>query len=453
VSRFAALACALAAACSRAPELALAIRLPADQRGLAAVTRVNLSAARDGVPLAQASFPATATTVSLSGITHGPRTVITLDGVDSSSAVIARGRTCPIDFEASGMSAPLYFAPTNFFAPTAGAPTIVRQHPIALALTDGTVLIAGGADPSGAVLSSSEWFAPGAATFSAGAVTLAHARWRAEAVELSAIGLVLITGGVGPDGSALADGELYDEGQEQLLALADPLLDRRVGHRVVVLGDGRALLTGGAATDGGAPLTTTLVIYVLSDGTYQVSAGPQLVEARREHAATVAVGIPILFGGYGASGAPLDSVEAVDPASASTTVAHLAHARAGATASLLGDGSVLLVGGVGADGAPLGNAELFNPVTRSTTVYAMAAARRGHTATVLADGRVLVAGGLDASGAPIASVELFAEGVGFLTERSLGSARGGHAAVPLCDGTVLIVGAVDGAELYSEPAN
>ena len=57
--------------------------------------------------------------MSLHGVSHGARTVISLDGVDDSGTLIARGKTCPIDFEASGTTAPLYFAPTNFFAPTA----------------------------------------------------------------------------------------------------------------------------------------------------------------------------------------------------------------------------------------------------------------------------------------------------------------------------------------------
>ena len=161
------IAAALLAAggCAAPPELRLAIRLPDDRHLLSAVTELNLSALRDGVVLARGSFAAAAGYVSLAGVSHGPRTVITLDGVDSRGNVIARGRTCPLDFEAAGTTAALYFAPTNFFAPTAGAPAVARDRPVALPLGDGTVLIVGGADPAGAVVGGSELFVPGAAAF------------------------------------------------------------------------------------------------------------------------------------------------------------------------------------------------------------------------------------------------------------------------------------------------
>jgi hypothetical protein len=231
-----------------------------------------------------------------------------------------------------------------------------------------------------------------------------------------------------------------------------------VGHRVVLLNDNRAFVSGGTDAQG-TLLASTVLIYVDGTGANQIAAGPTMSEPRRDHAATVAIGVPMVFGGRNAKGAVLDSIEALDiSAAASATpadpIAHLTTPRAEATASLLSDGTILIVGGVDGSGAPLDTAELFNPITRTTTVYSMAVKRHGHSATVLSDGRVLVAGGRDtASGTPITSVELFAANVGFLTERSLGTARADHAAVSLCDGTVLVVGGGAGAELYSEPAN
>ncbi|MDB4966524.1 MAG: hypothetical protein JWN44_2213 [Myxococcales bacterium] len=449
----------LVAACGRPPDLALAIRLPDDRRLLAAVAKINMTATRDGVVLASSSNSASASTVSLSGVSPGARTVISLDGVDATGILIARGKTCPVAFGASGTTAPLYFAPTNFFAPTAAMPTTTRSGAVALALDDGTVLVAGGADDAGLALATTDLFTPGSAVFAASSPALNHARAGAQAVALSAVG-VLVVGGVDTSNVVVADAELYSETQRAFLPISDPRLDGRVGHRLVALPDGSALVSGGSGGDAApAPLAGTLILEVRSDGTARVSQGPTMIDARREHAATVAIGILMVFGGYGANGEPLDSIEAVDPAGSAARAGRLQYARAEATASLLPDGSILIVGGVGTDRLPLENAELYNPITRSTTIYPMAANRRGHTATVLTDGRVLVAGGITAdkktgTSAKTTSVELFGgSSVGFLTERSLGTARAGHAAVSLCDETVLVVGGNAGAEIYSQPAN
>jgi hypothetical protein len=458
------LACAIAllaamamAGCGDDPELVLQIRLPPDDQGLfQAVTQLNVTASRDDVVLAQESFPPNTSTVSLTGVSHGPRTIIELEGVDSSNQVIAFGRTCPLDFEGPNTVAPLYFAPTSFFAPTAGAPA-ARYHPVGAALSDGTVVIVGGADREGTALASVELFAPGAATF-APLADHTIARKRAESAWLPDVGL-LIVGGQDAAGQLIAGGELFLESQRQFLTIGDPRLER-IGHQVVTLPDGRALVTGGL-TGGTTPATATalataLYIAVMDDGTYKVSPGPMLAEARSGHAATVAVGTPIVFGGYGAGGVPLDSIEAVDIAyGMSQVIARMQTPRAEATASVLRDGSILLVGGIGPDGRPLADAELFNPITRSTERYGLAVARHAHSATVLADGRVLIAGGSKDEApssedeVPSLEVELFVPGTGFVTERRLGTARADHLAVPLCDETVLLMGGADGAELYT----
>jgi hypothetical protein len=306
----------------------------------------------------------------------------------------------------------------------------------------------GGSDDTGAPLATTDLFTPGSALFAASTPLLNQARAGAQAVALSSVGL-LVVGGVDARGTTIPDAELYSATQNAFLPVSDPRLDGRVDHRVNVLSDGTVFVTGGSH-DGKTPLATTLILDVRSDGTARVSAGPTLAEARRRHAAIVAIKVPIVFGGFDAANAPLDSIEAIDFDKASASViGHLQYARADATASLLNDGSILIVGGVGRDGAPLTSAELYKPITRSTTVHEMATARDGHTATVLTDGRVLVAGG---SVDHPTSVEMFASS-GFVTERSLGTARAGHAAVSLCDETVLVVGGGAGAEIYSQPAN
>src|SRR6187551_3411246 len=88
------------AGCGDEPELVLQIRVPPDDQGLFnAVTQLNLTASRDDVVLAQRSSSGGTASVSLVGVTHGPRTIIALEGVDSSNQVIAFGQTCPLAFE------------------------------------------------------------------------------------------------------------------------------------------------------------------------------------------------------------------------------------------------------------------------------------------------------------------------------------------------------------------
>jgi len=75
--------------------------------------------------------------------------------------------------------------------------------------------------------------------------------------------------------------------------------------------------------------------------------------------------------------------------------AAFASSAAGATATLLPDGTVLIAGGETADVyITVGSAELFGPATQTFKATAsMTAARNSHTATLLNNGKVLIAGG------------------------------------------------------------
>ena len=238
-ARVALLAAAAVAGCGDDPELVLQIRLPPDDQGLfQAVTQLNLTASRDDVVLAQRSFPATTSSVSLTGVSHGPRTIITLEGVDRSNQVIAFGRTCPLDFEGPNTVAPLYFAPTNFFAPTADTPA-ARYQPVAAALSDGTVLIVGGHDEQDDALASAELFVPGAATFRADRGS--HRRAQARCVGLAARRRPADRRRPRRRPTQpIAEAELFLETQRQFVPIADPRLEGRIGHQVVTLPDGRA---------------------------------------------------------------------------------------------------------------------------------------------------------------------------------------------------------------------
>lgn len=444
---------AIVSGCARTPEVELRIRLPADHRLLADIARIDLHAERDGRVVSEQSFGGSVSYVSVSGVPYGPRTQLVLEGLTAAGDVIARGRSCPFDYEAGHRGIDLYFAPTNFFAPTAGAPAMDRRHPIALQLDSGSVLLAGGAGASGP-LDSTEIYSPGTGTFAAAPQLLTHARDHAELATVAGIG-ALVVGGLDALGLALPDGDVWSDASGQFVPLQSQALGARVDHCAVALPDGRVLVTGGRSAAAGA-LASSVFVDLLPDGTAVVAPGPPLVTARRAHAAVVAVGAAVLIGGYGGDGAPLTTLEALGPgaggAAVFSTIAAMRYPRADATATVLSDGSILITGGVDGTMAPRADAEVYNPITRTTTTYSLFAARHGHTATPLAGGRVLIAGGTGSDGKPLAAVELFAPGIGFVSERPLGVARAGHVAVPLCDGTVLVAGGGAGAEIYNPPA-
>ena len=262
----------------------------------------------------------------------------------------------------------------------------------------------------------------------------------------------LLTGGVDSSGNSLDSAELYHAANGTFEPVVSQSLGARSQHRANVIAGDRVILTGGYGADHVA-VATTAIVSVQTDGSSQATPGPPLTVARAAHASIVAIGTPVVIGGYDATGHALASIEALSIADdgdigAFQLVAQLQFARAETTATLLADGSVLVVGGIGSSGAPRVDAEVYNPITQSTRVYTLATPRSRHTATLLPDGRVLIIGGVGADGALVANNELFVVDVGFVSEQPLLAAREGHLALPLCDGSVLVTGGAADAELY-----
>ncbi|KYG11324.1 hypothetical protein BE21_57850 [Sorangium cellulosum] len=371
-----------------------------------------------------------------------------------------------------------------------------RRDHAATPLLDGRVLVTGGGGPGGSI-DGAEVFDPGAGKWLS---LQSMPRSRAEhTATLLRNGQVLVAGGseLDADGSlraAIDDAELLDPNAGMWPSL-DPLRTARSSHTATLLPDGRVLVAGGDASDGGAnlgPIVDSTEVFDPDSGTWHVVG--RMDRARASHTATLLLDGRVLVAGGRASGeigslshaelfdpdsgtwriaSPmnaardqhtatllddgkvlvaggrtertlLESAELFDPASERwELVAPMREPRYAHTATLLPNGQVLVAGGSGPDGV-LHGAEVFDPaIGRWLSLGPMIAARARHTATLLKDGRVLVAGGLDAAGA-LDSAEVFIPDAGRWTP--LGSMHTGriqHTATLLSDGQVLVVGGAD----------
>jgi hypothetical protein len=310
-----------------------------------------------------------ATAGDLVDVRDAPSITILPDG-----RVLVVGGSAP--FEVDSIEAPeaprraeVFDSMTGLSSPS-GELAAPRRFHAAVALSDGRVLVIGGADPAraGSATTAEAWD-PATGTFSP------SGRLSAGRLEPSATllpdGRVLVLGGYSPPpegggwGTLLPSAEAWDPATGRS-SPAGTLAEARVWHTATLLGDGRVLVIGGSS--------------VGADGV-----------------------------------SPRASAEIWDPETATFSPAGtLATARASHTATLLPDGRVLVVGGTGptADGsARLASAELWDPLTATFSPAGdLAEGRDGHSATLLADGRVVVLGGSGAKdGATLASAEVWAD--------------------------------------------
>ncbi|MGD0076790.1 MAG: kelch repeat-containing protein, partial [Candidatus Binataceae bacterium] len=141
-----------------------------------------------------------------------------------SGEVLIAGGCCGGSGDIRLASTELYDPVTNSFAAAANAAAmnVSRENATATLLLSGQVLIAGGLGDNSVVLASTELYDPTTNTFAPAAdtATMNEARYLATATLLPS-GEVLITGGLGGDGSVLASTELYDPLTNSFAAPAD----------------------------------------------------------------------------------------------------------------------------------------------------------------------------------------------------------------------------------------
>jgi hypothetical protein len=303
----------------------------------------------DGAPLASAAiFDPSTGTWARTGDLITPRGLPLLVALPDGRALVAGGfATAQGDAERALASAELYDPVTGAWT-DAGSMSATRVYASALLLSDGRVLVAGGASPS-EYLASTEIFDPETGAWAESGTMLTP---RAGGMARLSDGRVLIAGG----GSRAA--EVFDP-STGIWSGTGPMITSRDDVQAVTLDDGRVLVSGGGHDFGSAS-----ELYDAVTGWW--SAAASMLEGRSGHAAVVlSTGQVLIAGGQPGDGQqPLKTAEIYDPVADSwRATASMTDGRLGPSAVLLRDGRVLVAGGFGSGFAPLGSAELFDPLT------------------------------------------------------------------------------------------
>ncbi|WPB76552.1 kelch repeat-containing protein [Archangium violaceum] len=281
--------------------------------------------------------------------------------------------------------------------------------------------------------------------------SMSTARSRHSAVVLSN-GRVLVMGGANPGGEPLDTAQEYDPASLTWTSVGN-MKSKRIHMGAVLLNDGRVLAVGGWDS---SSQSKAAEVYDPSTRTWKLV---REMNSERDFptATRLTNGKVLVTGGIGTS-SHLDTAEFYDPVANTWTPTRtpMASTRVLHTATLLNDGRVLVTGGHQSDLTRLALTQVYDPVADTwTTVGSMNEARTGHKATLLSTGHVLVTGGSGTSGHVLAS-EVYnpATDTWTPTVGPLSTARDEHGTVLLSNGRVLVTGGDTGgnanktAELY-----
>ena len=289
-------------------------------------------------------------------------------------------------------------------------------------------------------------------------------------------GTVLIAGGLDPTMEPTSKAEIYNPTTGSSTAIAN-MTSPRAMHTATLLGDGTVLIVGGIE-DAGGITTATAEIYNPGSGKFTALSSQIVAGGLAAHTATLISGCNcasdgevLIAGGFDgfADNSPESSSNAallynVSTQQFTSTAGHLTDDRVFHTATLLPNGNVLLAGGLhgqtevgsgrarGIFGGVLNSAEVFNSSTQTFTCVngaksgpvcngSMTNSRAGHTATALKSsgplaGDVLLVGGVGAkgettrgAGKALKTAELYNPATNkFSATGSMKTARGGQAA-------------------------
>jgi hypothetical protein len=193
-------------------------------------------------------------------------------------------------------SAELFNPATGTWSAT-GSLTTARQNATLTALADQTAIAIGGVDGSSNVLASSEIYNPSAATWSVGA-TLTTARHRHRTVRLTD-NRVFVTGGFtnASATTATAAGDLYDSTLASFF-IQPSIGSARADHAALAIPNNCVLVIGGST--GSSQLTDTQM-YGVNNAT-SVSNGALATAVAEESATMMGTGYALVAGGTSPSG-------------------------------------------------------------------------------------------------------------------------------------------------------
>lgn len=258
-------------------------------------------------------------------------------------------------------------------------------------------------------------------------------------------GKVLVTGGgtLGGSSQYTAISQLYDPVTQTWSSTTSMNEVRGIwGNSIVKLNDGRVLVAGGE-TDNGVSMASS----ELYDPSTEMWTATGSLNTARQGAVMVLLhdGRPMIIGGNGVLGSPnqrLASAEIYDPFTgtwSNTIDMNKARALQGTGVIVLQDGRVLVVGGD--TNGPDNTAEIYDPSTNAWTfTQPIPYVQFLETVTLLSDGRVLATGGSDNT-QTLPYAALFDPATNAWTQvASMHIDRGDHNAALLSDGNVLVFG-------------
>ncbi|HLW70071.1 MAG TPA: kelch repeat-containing protein [Candidatus Binataceae bacterium] len=312
-------------------------------------------------------------------------------------------------------SAEQYAPATGLFSAVTGSMTAPRAGCTATLLSDGTVLIAGGLDATGAPQTTAEIFDPVAVTFTAtkGSLNSPRAFQTATLFPTGPLaGEVLLTGGLANNtigsssqGLTLNTAELYNPATGTFSLVASSMSDFRAFHTATALQDGTVLVAGGDSD--GFPgfafgATATADIFDPATQTFTATAAPMAETLLLQGATLLADGTVLITGGFDASqiviftngsfgaffGSVAQGAELYNPTSKTFSciggtvvtkktnqtvcASTMKHPHAGHAAVRLTDGTVLVAGGFGgskdtSNAKTTKVAEIYDPTTQTFT--------------------------------------------------------------------------------------
>ncbi len=353
------------------------------------------------------------------------RTEHTATLLPNGKVLVAGG--CEGDFQTGCI--PNTTAPAELFDPATGSfiqtssLEVARDSHTATLLPNGKVLLAGGSTGPPTLTSlrdtsTAELYDPAIGSFTlTGSLIAARERHTAT---LLPNGKVLVAGGFGDSGAALATAELYDPGSG-LFTPTGNMSSPRASHKATLLPNGRVLVVGGYIQNPPVP-TSTAELYDPNTGVFTPTG--MMTDARAFYTATLLPdGKVLVAGGRDNQSDSLQTVERFDPVTGSFVIlGSMQTARDSHTATLLANGLILIAGGFESFSAAdpsscascpdvtltLAAAELFEPASgNSAATGSLGTARTKHTATPLENGKVLIVGGFDSSGSTLASAEIY----------------------------------------------